>query len=36
MFNEAQQTLDELQARRNAVADHSRYTDLPDGSATSS
>ena len=30
VVNEAQQTIDELQARRNAVADHSRYTDLPD------
>ena len=28
---EAQQVLDELEARRNAVADKSRYTDLPEG-----
>lgn len=28
---EAQQVLDELEARRKAVADESRYTDLPEG-----
>lgn len=28
---ETQRFLDELAARRNAVADHKRYTDLPDG-----
>jgi hypothetical protein len=29
--SDAQRTLDDLAARRNAVADHKRYTDLPDG-----
>jgi hypothetical protein len=29
--SETQQALDELAARRAAVADHKRYTDLPDG-----
>ncbi len=31
VVGEVQRTLDELQARRTAVADHTRYTDLPDG-----
>jgi hypothetical protein len=31
VVKEAQQTLDELRARRLAVADRERYTDLPDG-----
>ena len=30
-FSEVQRTLDELHARRDAVADRERYTDLPDG-----
>jgi hypothetical protein len=31
VVNEAQRILDELHARRQAVADHARYSDLPDG-----